>query len=131
MTTALQVNPTKPDRPLVIRIETAKTTYANALMKRTRRNIAAVSSTTQSNPKQVHESGRHASLLQLVYHPPLAFLRNYMLRGGLRDGAVGFVISALNSYYVFLKFAKLWEIEHATPVNHQVTHEETFDRRAR
>jgi len=54
-----------------------------------------------------------------------------MLRGGLRDGAVGFVISALNSYYVFLKFAKLWEIEHATPVNHQVTHEETFDRRAR
>ena len=61
--------------------------------------------------QQMHESGRHANALQLVFHPPLAFLRNYILRGGLRDGAVGFVISVLNSYYVFLKFAKLWEID--------------------
>ena len=28
-----------------------------------------------------------------------------------RDGLPGFIISALNSYYVFLKFAKLWEMQ--------------------
>ena len=33
------------------------------------------------------------------------------LRGGFRDGAPGFIISALNAYYVFLKFAKLWELQ--------------------
>ena len=71
--------------------------------------------------RQMHESGRHANALQLVFHPPLAFLRNYILRGGLRDGAVGFVISVLNSYYVFLKFAKLWELQHPRPVNHEIT----------
>jgi glycosyltransferase involved in cell wall biosynthesis len=38
-----------------------------------------------------------------------AFLRNYVVRGGFRDGSVGLVVSVLNSYYVFLKFAKLWE----------------------
>jgi hypothetical protein len=67
----------------------------------------------------MQESGSHANVVQLAFHPPLAFLRNYVLRGGVRDGAVGFVVSALNSYYVFLKFAKLWEIQHTTPVDHE------------
>ena len=40
--------------------------------------------------------------LETVVHPPLAFLRNYLLRGGIRDGAAGMLVSALNSYYVFL-----------------------------
>lgn len=61
--------------------------------------------------RQMFESGRRAGVLHLAGHPPLAFLRNYMLRGGIRDGAVGFIISVLNSYYVFLKFAKLLELQ--------------------
>jgi glycosyltransferase involved in cell wall biosynthesis len=60
--------------------------------------------------RQLQETGRHAGLLDLAVHPPLAFLRNYLLRGGIRDGVPGFVISAMNAYYVFLKFAKLWEM---------------------
>jgi glycosyltransferase involved in cell wall biosynthesis len=61
--------------------------------------------------RQMQESGRRATLLQVVGHPPLAFLRNYVARGGLRDGVPGLIISAMNAYYVFLKFAKLWEIQ--------------------
>ena len=49
--------------------------------------------------------------LQLAGHPPLAFLRNYVARGGFRDGPAGFIVSAMNAYYVFLKFAKLWELQ--------------------
>lgn len=63
--------------------------------------------------RQMHEDGRRAGVLQIAGHPPLAFLRNYIARGGIRDGLPGFIISACNAYYVFLKFAKLWEIEHA------------------
>jgi glycosyltransferase involved in cell wall biosynthesis len=63
--------------------------------------------------RQMKESGRHAGLLQLAGHPPLAFLRNYIARGGIRDGIPGFVISSLNAYYVFLKFAKLRELQSA------------------
>jgi glycosyltransferase involved in cell wall biosynthesis len=61
--------------------------------------------------RQMREAGRTAGLLDLAGHPPLAFLRNYVLRGGFRDGQAGFVISAMNAYYVFLKFAKLWELQ--------------------
>jgi (heptosyl)LPS beta-1,4-glucosyltransferase len=67
--------------------------------------------------RQMRESGRRAGLLQIAGHPPLAFLRNYLVRGGIRDGVPGFVISALNAYYVFLKFAKLWELQHE-PTRH-------------
>jgi glycosyltransferase involved in cell wall biosynthesis len=63
--------------------------------------------------QQMRASGRRSGLLQLAAHPPLAFLRNYMARGGFRDGAPGFIVSALNAYYVFVKFAKLRELEAA------------------
>jgi glycosyltransferase involved in cell wall biosynthesis len=62
--------------------------------------------------RQMFEGGRRAGVFDLAGHPPLAFLRNYIARGGIRDGVPGFIISALNSYYVFLKFAKLWELQH-------------------
>jgi len=61
--------------------------------------------------RQMQEAGRRAGLLQIAGHPPLAFLRNYIARGGIRDGVPGFIISAMNAYYVFLKFAKLREMQ--------------------
>jgi glycosyltransferase involved in cell wall biosynthesis len=61
--------------------------------------------------RQMYEDGRRAGFVQMAGHPPLAFLRNYVARGGIRDGVPGLIISALNSYYVFLKFAKLWELQ--------------------
>jgi glycosyltransferase involved in cell wall biosynthesis len=61
--------------------------------------------------RQMKESGRRATVLQIAGHPPLAFLRNYLAHGGIRDGVPGLIISAMNAYYVFLKFAKLWELQ--------------------
>ena len=61
--------------------------------------------------RQMLEDGRRAGFLQLAGHPPLAFLRNYLAHGGIRDGVPGFIISSMNAYYVFLKFAKLREMD--------------------
>ena len=55
-------------------------------------------------------AGRRPSAWQTFFHPRFAFLRNYLLKGGLRDGTAGLIVSIMNSYYVFLKFAKLWEL---------------------
>ena len=60
--------------------------------------------------RQAAERGRRASALDVLVRPPIAFLRNYVLRRGFRDGAPGLVVSLLNSHYVLLKFAKLWEL---------------------
>jgi glycosyltransferase involved in cell wall biosynthesis len=64
--------------------------------------------------RQMHEDGRHAGAWQMVLHADAAFLRNYVVRGGFRDGAAGLIVSMLNAYYVLLKFVKLWEIEQKT-----------------
>jgi glycosyltransferase involved in cell wall biosynthesis len=58
---------------------------------------------------QWHAEGRRTSALGVLVHSQLAFLRNYILRGGFKEGAPGLIISILNAYYVFLKCAKLWE----------------------
>jgi len=63
----------------------------------------------------MREGGRRATLFDLTMHPWAAFMRNYFLRGGFRDGTAGFVISVMNAYYVFLKFAKLWASDPARP----------------
>jgi glycosyltransferase involved in cell wall biosynthesis len=61
--------------------------------------------------RQMHEAGRRATTFDLLVHPPAAFLRNYVLRRGVLDGSVGLIISLVNAYGVFLKFAKLWELQ--------------------
>ena len=62
---------------------------------------------------QMHEAGRRASALDLLVHPPAAFLRNYVLRRGFMDGGAGLLLSLVNAYSVFVKFAKLWELQHS------------------
>jgi len=64
--------------------------------------------------RQMYESGRRASAVDLLAHPPAAFLRNYVLRGGFTDGMPGLTISLVNAYSVLLKFAKLWELQQQT-----------------
>lgn len=61
--------------------------------------------------QQWHEEGRRTNPLALAIHPCVAFVRNYLVRAGFKDGTVGLMISLLNSYYVFLKLAKLWELQ--------------------
>jgi hypothetical protein len=60
--------------------------------------------------RQMYEDGRRAGWWDLALHPPAAFLRNYLLRGGFRDGVPGLIVSAMNARYVGLKLAKLWEL---------------------
>jgi hypothetical protein len=61
--------------------------------------------------RQMYERGRRASALDLLVQAPAAFLRNYILRRGVLDGSVGLLLSMVNAYSVFLKFAKLWELQ--------------------
>jgi glycosyltransferase involved in cell wall biosynthesis len=60
--------------------------------------------------RQMFEDGRRASWIDILITPRLTFFRNYVLRGGFRDGMAGLIVSAMNAHYVGLKFAKLWEL---------------------
>ncbi len=73
-------------------------------------HLETINTYTTYAARQMRENGQRSGLLQIAGHPPLAFLRNYVAKGGIRDGAAGFIISTLNAYYVFLKYAKLWSL---------------------
>lgn len=74
-------------------------------------HLATIDRYTTLAADQMLTEGRRTGWLDLAAHPPLAFLRNYVARRGILDGRPGFIVSVLNSYYVFLKFAKLWELQ--------------------
>jgi glycosyltransferase involved in cell wall biosynthesis len=78
-------------------------------------HLARMDTYTTLAANQMSEDRRRARALDFVTHPAAAFLRNYVLKGGFRQGSVGLAVSALNSYYVFLKFAKLWELQRPRP----------------
>jgi hypothetical protein len=96
-----------------VRVEGSPERLAGELQHYAYRDLAhhlqTIDRYTSLAAEEMAAGGRRASLLDVAGHPPLAFLRNYLLRGGIRDGAVGFVISSMNAWYVFLKYAKLWE----------------------
>jgi glycosyltransferase involved in cell wall biosynthesis len=64
--------------------------------------------------QQMSEDGRRTGPLRIVLNADAAFLRNYLLRGGIRDGAAGLIVSLINSYYVAMKLVKLWEAQRKT-----------------
>lgn len=60
---------------------------------------------------ELRRRGRRFSLFALVVRPVWKFIETYGIKMGFRDGIPGFVISVSAGYSVFLKWAKLWEIE--------------------
>ena len=60
-----------------------------------------------------HErSGRRARIWHLTVRPVATFFIRYLIRLGILDGLPGFVICTMESYSVFLKYAKLYEMQH-------------------
>lgn len=55
--------------------------------------------------------GKKSTFLKIFFLPPFTFLRDFIFRGGALDGIHGLIISFFSSYYVFLKYAKLFELQ--------------------
>lgn len=61
--------------------------------------------------RQMYEGGRRTSPLRIALAGPSAFIRSYLLKGGLRDGLAGFCIARFAAHHAFLKNLMLWEIQ--------------------
>jgi glycosyltransferase involved in cell wall biosynthesis len=54
--------------------------------------------------------GGRGALAGMLLGPPAKFVKMYLLRAGFLDGLPGLIVAVLGSHYVFLKYAKLWEL---------------------
>jgi hypothetical protein len=61
--------------------------------------------------EDLKETGHSFHLLNMIFRPFYRFFRDYIIKGGFLDGVPGLIIVASTMYYVFMKHAKLWEME--------------------
>lgn len=73
--------------------------------------IEKFSKYTRLSAEQMYQEGRRAHLYDISLRPLLRFFKDYLFRGSFLDGTAGFIISVLSSYYVFMKYTRLWEIQ--------------------
>ena len=61
----------------------------------------------------MYEEGLRCGLFDLLIRPLARFFKGYLLRQGFRMGVPGLIVSISSAYYVFMKYARLWELEHS------------------
>ena len=61
--------------------------------------------------EDLRETGHSFHLFDMILRPIWRFFRDYILKGGFLDGIPGIIIVASTMYYVFMKHARLWEME--------------------
>ena len=74
-------------------------------------NIDTNNSYSSIMAEDLYKKGKKFSYLKLVFKPIGKFLEVYLYKRGFLDGVAGFIIAVGASYSMFLKFAKLWELE--------------------
>lgn len=65
---------------------------------------------TTMGAEDAHRAGKRSGWFQIAVKPVASFFSHYILRQGFRDGLEGFLISALSSCAVLVKYAKLRDI---------------------
>jgi glycosyltransferase involved in cell wall biosynthesis len=61
--------------------------------------------------RELRREGRRARVSDALFRPAARFFFSYVLKRGFLDGFAGFHVAVTAAMYVFLKYAKLWELE--------------------
>ena len=61
--------------------------------------------------RKMFEQGHRTSRFEVATIGPATFIRNFILKGGFRDGLAGFTIASFAAHHAFLKYLLLWELQ--------------------
>lgn len=81
------------------------------VFKDLRHNIDTNNSYSSIMAEDLYKDGKSFSYTKLFLKPLGKFLETYIYKKGFLDGMPGFIIAVGAAYSMFLKFAKLWELE--------------------
>jgi hypothetical protein len=73
-------------------------------------HLRTVAKLTAVAARQV-PAGRRVGAGRLVLEPAWRFLRAYVVKQGFREGLPGFFVAATDAFYVFLRWARVWDRE--------------------
>lgn len=73
-------------------------------------HINKIDTYTTLHAEAMAEAGKRATIGMALRHAFGCLARKLIMQKGYLDGSTGIVLAVMSSYYVFLKYAKLWEI---------------------
>jgi hypothetical protein len=76
-------------------------------------HLATINGFTGVAARELLLRGKRASLPDLLLRPLWRFVRYYVMRLGFTEGIAGLFVAQSAAFYVFAKYAKLWESTHA------------------
>jgi glycosyltransferase involved in cell wall biosynthesis len=65
------------------------------------------------NAEKYARQGKRSSWIKIYLAPLFAFLKYYIFKLGFLDGSAGFICARMTSYYTFVKYARLRELENS------------------
>lgn len=76
----------------------------------------------------MRDEGQRVTLFSMFFRAPLRFIQLYFVRLGFLDGIPGLHVCAYTAFYVFMKQARLWELQHADDAPHHPSETSIKDR---
>lgn len=73
--------------------------------------IKTVDRFSDASSEALMKDGKVFCLCNLLCRPPIKFIETYLFKMGFLDGLPGLIISVSSAYYVFIKYAKMWEAQ--------------------
>ena len=74
-------------------------------------HIQRINRFTSISSRELKNAGGRWRLSDALFRPGVRFFRSYFLKLGFLEGFAGFYVAVTAAVYVFLKYAKLWELE--------------------
>jgi len=74
-------------------------------------HMARINRFTSISSRELKKEGGRWHLSDALLRPAVRFFRSYVIKRGFMEGFAGFYVALTAAVYVFLKYAKLWEIE--------------------
>jgi glycosyltransferase involved in cell wall biosynthesis len=74
-------------------------------------NLKKLDTYTTLSAFEMEKKGKAGILMKLLFSPVLGFFKFYIIKQGFRDGIPGLILSVIHSFYIFIKYAKYWEMK--------------------
>jgi glycosyltransferase involved in cell wall biosynthesis len=74
-------------------------------------HVARINRFTSISAQELKHEGQRPRLSDALLRPPARFFSSYILKRGFMEGFAGFYVAVTAAVYVFLKYAKLWELD--------------------
>ncbi len=72
--------------------------------------LSRLNSYTTIAAKEMKNRNKRFRLRYIILSPPATFFKMYVIKAGFLDGWEGFILCVLSSFYVLIKYLKLWEL---------------------